>query len=148
MAQQHAALHDHIALATQLDRPLSLHCVRAHAPMLQALTTLPRGPMVVVLHSYTGAPENTARLLHLTSASVEVYFSLAGARVARLSPARRRACVEAVPIDRLLVETDADGNACMALQDTCALLATLLPGTTAEDVAAASALNAARVFCR
>lgn len=75
-----------------------------------------------------------------------MYFSISGARVAQLAPARQRACVAAVPLDRLLVETDADGGHCMSLQDTCELLGGLL-GCTAQGIAEKSALNATRVFC-
>ncbi len=90
-----------LALAVELDRPATIHCLRAFGLLEETLRncTLPRRGFL--LHSYAGPAEMIPQ------------FAALGARFS-LSPyfghprkAAQLAVFKAVPLDRLLVETDA-----------------------------------------
>lgn len=101
LPQQERVFRAQLALARQLELPLVLHVVRAHAQVLHILKSdgVPRPGGVV--HSYSGAAElvrdYVALGLHLSFAGPLTY------------PTARRvhAAARAVPAERLLVETDA-----------------------------------------
>jgi TatD DNase family protein len=101
LAPQERAFRAQLALARQLDLPLVLHVVRAHAPVLRILKGdgVPRRGGVV--HSYSGSAELVADYLRLG-----LHISFAGP-VTYPEARRVHAAVKAVPSDRLLVETDA-----------------------------------------
>lgn len=113
-AVQAAALAVHLALALELRRPLSLHCVRATGPLTDLLSSRAPFPAGVVLHAWGGSADATRRLARLEG----VYFSV-GARQLLSAPPRgqeglaqplsdkARAMLAAIPPGRLLVETDA-----------------------------------------
>jgi TatD DNase family protein len=113
-ALQAAALSTHIALALDLHRPLSLHCVRATGALTELLTARAPFPAGVVLHAWHGSADATRRLAQLEG----VHFSV-GARQLLAAPPRvgegvaqpvsekARAMLAAIPAGRLLVETDA-----------------------------------------
>ena len=93
----------HLELARRLDRPTILHCVAAHGPMLELLDEAATPPCVV--HSFTG---NRELVREYTSRGHYLSFST--------SVLHPRACrvlesVEAVPADRLLIETDSPDQA-------------------------------------
>lgn len=98
--EQTEVFRDQIALAVELQRPVNLHCRRAWGALLEELRrcpTLPRGFMV---HSYSGSTETLAPLLELGG-----YISFSGSIT--LSGNRRgHAAAQAVPLERLLIETD------------------------------------------
>ncbi len=97
--QQHV-LAAHLALAHGTELPIVLHCVGAHGmllAMLEARGALPGGG---VMHSYSGPAELVPRYQELG-----LSFSFAGI-VARPEAQRPRRALAAVPIDRLLVESD------------------------------------------
>ena len=99
-ARQLRVLQWHLALATRLQRPVLLHCVAAHADLLAVLRShgaLPRGG---VLHSYSGSAEQLGPLLQCgLMASFAGPVTWPGAHKAPRA-------AQAVPSDRLLVETD------------------------------------------
>lgn len=100
MDVQRAVLRRHLEVACELELPLILHCVRAHGAMLEELErvgTLLRGG---VMHSYGGPPDLIGRYEKLG-----LSFSFAGV-VAREAAKKNRASLAAVPLDRLLVESD------------------------------------------
>lgn len=103
------------------------------------------------MHAYTGSPDTTTRLVHATphSQHTRVFFSLSGRTLMRLPPDKMRVVVGAIPLDRVLLETDTDGRGeVMCLQETCALVAPLIAGGVKESVLQeASVRNAQRVFC-
>ena len=90
-----------LALARQLDLPLVLHIVRAHAEALRILKTdgVPQAGGVV--HSYSGAAEQVGDYVALG-----LHISFAGP-VTYPDARRVQAAARAVPVERLLVETDA-----------------------------------------
>lgn len=87
--------------AAEHDRPASIHCVRAWPQFDEILraTPVPRGGFL--LHAYSGSAEQVPALVESGA-----YFSF---NTSYLDPrkTRQRAAFKAVPLDRLLVETDA-----------------------------------------
>lgn len=90
-----------LALAAELDRPASIHCLRATGALQEVLrsTRLPRRGFL--LHAYSGPLELVRPL-----ADLGAYFSYNGYFLRARHEARNRVFA-AVPSERLLVETDA-----------------------------------------
>lgn len=90
-----------LALAAELDRAASIHCVQAFGALLETLQKPPRSKRGFLLHGYGGPAE-----MIQTFTDLGAYFSfniqLEGARFAD-----RRENFRTIPVDRLLVETDA-----------------------------------------
>jgi TatD DNase family protein len=90
----------HVEVARELKLPVIVHCVRAHGALLELLEAggpLPRGG---VMHSYGGPPELVGRYARLGMS-----FSFAGI-VTRPVAQKARAALAAVPLERLMVESD------------------------------------------
>lgn len=87
-----------LALAVDLDLPACVHAREAWETLLPELESLPVRGMV---HNYTGGPEIVERL-----AGRGWYFSFGGVATRRHAPRIERA-IRAVPLERILVETDA-----------------------------------------
>ncbi|KIZ06047.1 TatD DNase family protein [Monoraphidium neglectum] len=106
---QLALLREQLALAAELSRPVSIHCVRGYGHLLQLFAALPASgagcPPAVMLHSYGGSPEDVARFCRLPGIGRRFFFSFSAAINAR-APDKLVARVRAVPDDRLLVESD------------------------------------------
>ena len=97
-ARQVAVLQAHFALARRTGLPLLLHCLKAHAVLLELLRAAPLPPSI--LHSWSGSAEMARQF-----AGLGHYFSFAGSIT--LPRARRPLeSARAVPADRLLLETD------------------------------------------
>jgi TatD DNase family protein len=98
--RQREVLRGHLAIARRRGLPVVLHCLRAQDAMLEELERdgLPFGG---VMHSFSGSAEQVAPLARLG-----LHFSFAGPVT---WPAARRplAALKAVPLGRLLLETDA-----------------------------------------
>ena len=90
-----------LALAAERNLAASIHCVDAHGALLDALETTPLPARGILLHAYTGSAEMLPRLVKLGA-----YFSFNGKFLAEKQQ-RRRDTFLRVPLDRLLVETDA-----------------------------------------
>lgn len=137
----------HLELSRRLDRPTILHCVGAHGPMLELLDESPTPPCV--LHSFTGNRELVREYVsrgHYLSFSTSV-----------LHPRARRVLesVEAVPADRLLIETDspdqAPGTQPEAINEPANLVEVArrvaqLRDTSVSEIARLTRENARRVF--
>lgn len=98
--RQKSLLRDQLALAHRLDRPVTLHCLRAWGSLLDELEAadLRRSPL---LHSYGGPADMVDRF-----ASLGAYFSISG-YFFREDKAGKLAVFDRVPPERLLIETDA-----------------------------------------
>jgi TatD DNase family protein len=90
-----------LRLAAERGLPVSIHCLKAWGPLLEILQREPRPPCGFLLHSYGGAPELIPGLVKLGA-----YFSLPG-YFARETKTRQRETFRRVPLERLLIETDA-----------------------------------------
>ncbi|MCF7784667.1 MAG: TatD family hydrolase [Prosthecobacter sp.] len=94
-------LRTQLALAVELDRPATLHCLRAFGLLEETLrkATLPRRGFL--LHSYGGPAEMIPGFVKLGA-----YFSLSP-YFGHPRKAAQLAVFKDVPLDRLLAETDA-----------------------------------------
>ncbi len=105
MDRQLAVLKAHFELAKKHALPVLVHCLRAHPPLERLLKAEGPPPRGVLLHSYSGSHE-----LVKTYAKLGCWFSFTGP--VTFAEARRPLdAVRAVPIDRLLVESDAPDQA-------------------------------------
>jgi len=90
-----------IQLASKLDRPVTIHCVRAWEPLRQLLLRHPMPHRGFLLHAFSGPP------------ALIPFFVARGARFSfspyflhpRKTPARL--AFQSIPLDRILIETDA-----------------------------------------
>ncbi|MGQ0633519.1 MAG: TatD family hydrolase [Planctomycetaceae bacterium] len=140
----------HLDLARTLDVPFVVHCREAERAVLdELLRAAAIGPLRGVMHSFTG-DEATAR----ACVELGLYISFAGMVTYKKSQALRQVA-QTVPLDRLLVETDAPylapqpmrgkRNEPAFVRATVECLAELL-GMTATDLAERTSENAARLF--
>jgi TatD DNase family protein len=90
-----------LRLAKALERPACVHCRKAWEAVLHILNDLGGLPSGFMLHSYSGPVEMVAPL-----AEMGAYFSFSGT-ITRHRNERGHAAAAAVPLDRLLIETDA-----------------------------------------
>ncbi|MBI5775633.1 MAG: TatD family hydrolase, partial [Verrucomicrobia bacterium] len=98
---QEEAFTAQLALATERNLPVSIHCLQAWGRMHELLRAGPRPARGFLLHSYGGPAEMVAPL-----AKLGAYFSFPG-YYAHERKARQRETFKLVPADRLLIETDA-----------------------------------------
>lgn len=99
-AVQREAFRDHIALAKELGLPMQIHDREAHAQVLAVLDA-DGAPERTILHSFSGDAEFARACLDRG-----FYLSFSGVVTFRSAEPLRQAA-RIVPIDRLLVETDA-----------------------------------------
>jgi len=108
MEEQEEVFLQQLELACRLKRPVTIHCVQAYGKVLQALTTT-QLPSPAILHSYTGSKEMVKSFLALKPTMV--YFSLSG-HILKLPPNKAVSLVKSIPLNRLLLESDAP-DACL-----------------------------------
>ena len=90
-----------LALAAELNRPATIHCLRAWGALDELLRTHPLPKRGFLLHAYGGPQEMVAGFAKLGG-----YFSF-NAYFLHERKARQREVFRHIPADRLLVETDA-----------------------------------------
>jgi TatD DNase family protein len=90
-----------LRMAAERNVPASIHCLKAWGRLYDLLKAEPRPACGFVLHSFGGPVEMIASLARLGA-----YFSLPG-YFAHERKTRQREAFRHVPIDRLLIETDA-----------------------------------------
>lgn len=144
--RQLAAFDAQMALASAVGKPAVIHAREADDDVAAVLRNHPS--TVAILHSYSSGPD-----LLRTGLSLGHYVSWSGMVTFRNWSAE--ALVREVPLDRLLVETDAPylapvphrgrRNEPAYVVQTAARLAAVL-GRTAEEIAAHTTANAERVF--
>jgi TatD DNase family protein len=100
MERQVAVLRGHLRLARRLLLPVSLHCLRAHDPLLALLAEEPL-PAGGVLHSFSGSADQVRAY-----ARFGLHYAFAGP-VTYERARRPLEAARAVPRERLLLETDA-----------------------------------------
>lgn len=151
LERQERVLRAHLALARELALPVSLHVFRVHGPALKLLKAFGPMPAGGVVHSYSGSAELVRDYLKLGWA-----FSFAGA-VTRSNAKRPLTAANAVPLEHLLVETDAPFQPTGAdardrtrgePRDLPAVIEALARarGVAPEVLAEATTANARRVF--
>lgn len=105
MDEQAEVFASQLALAAEFNRAASIHCTQAFGMLLDILRASPRPERGFLLHHYGGPVEMVK-----TFADLGAYFSF---NIESLHPRHktRRETYQAVPVDRLLVETDAPAYA-------------------------------------
>jgi TatD DNase family protein len=101
LAAQEEVFAWQLRLAAERNLPVSIHCLQAWGLLYDILRREPRPACGFLLHSYGGPLEMVNPL-----ADLGAYFSLPG-YFAHERKARQRETFRHVPIDRLLLETDA-----------------------------------------
>lgn len=94
-------LKQQLMLAKELQRPISVHCVRAFGELQETLKELGPFPEGVILHSFLGSAEMVQPL-----AKYGAFFSFSGF-LTSLSTKKAKKMLQEVPLDRMLLETDA-----------------------------------------
>ena len=98
---QRTVFAEQVRLAAELGLPLVIHCRDAWEDCLDVLDKNSSGPLRGVFHCYTGSPDTVPQLI-----DGGFYISFAG--LVTFSKADEcRAAAKKVPLDRLLIETDA-----------------------------------------
>ncbi len=97
---QHAVFRTHLKLADELNRPLTIHCLRAWGPLMEELRPLTSFPKML-LHSFNGSREIAQQL-----AKFGAYFSFSGSFLHERKSSLRE-IFRNLPPDRILLETDA-----------------------------------------
>jgi TatD DNase family protein len=147
-AVQQAAFRTHIGIAKQAGKALVIHDRDAHADVLRILEEV-GAPASTVFHCFSGDVS-----MSRYCAERGYYMSFAGT-VTFKNAAQTREAAAAVPLDLLLVETDAPfltpspyrgrPNAPYLVPLTVRALAAV-KGVDEEEIAAATAANAEKVF--
>jgi TatD DNase family protein len=147
---QAAGLRTHIAAARESGLPLVIHSRNADADTATILEEeMAKGPFTAVLHCFTGGAELARR-----AAALGHYISFSGIITFKKSDALRAIAAE-VPLDRLLVETDAPflapephrgkTNEPAFVVHTAAAMARIR-GLTQQEIAAATTENFFRLY--
>ncbi|KAL8119652.1 uncharacterized protein LOC141724389 [Apium graveolens] len=100
-ADQIEIFQQQLQLAKGLNRPASVHCVRAFGDLLPVMKSLGPFPAGVILHSYLGSAEMVPEF-----AKLGAYFSFSG-YLMFLKESKAKKMLKSVPADRILLETDA-----------------------------------------
>jgi len=100
LAAQEEVFVAQLGLARELELPLMVHCLKAWGWLREVLAR-EGPPPAMLIHAYGGAAEMIPPL-----AAMGAFFSFGGS-VLDTRKLRARAALQAVPLDRLLVETDA-----------------------------------------
>ena len=98
-AAQETIFIEHIKLAKQFNKPLIIHARKATERVIHLLKQ--HGPVTGVIHSYSGSLEQARQLV-----AMGFYLGIAGPITYPRSN-RIRAIVQDVPLENLLLETDA-----------------------------------------
>jgi TatD DNase family protein len=99
-AAQEEVFRAQLALAVDRELPVTIHCLKAWGWLLDVLADIPSLPPMLI-HAYGGSAEVVQPLT-----TMGAYFSFGGSVLGQ-NHLRARAALQAVPLDRLLIETDA-----------------------------------------
>lgn len=105
LERQVRVLRGHFALARKHRLPLLMHCLRAHPALLELLKDEPVPEAGLLMHSYSGSADLTKKYVRFGC-----HFSFAGP-VSFVEARRPIDALKSVPLERLLVETDAPDQA-------------------------------------
>ena len=150
LEQQVVMFRRHMVLARQHGLPFVIHCREAEADVVAELEReSARGPLQAVMHSFSGDAATARRCVELG-----LHISLAGMLTYKKSDSLRAAAAE-IPLERLLIETDAPylapvprrgkRNEPAWVRHTADCLAEI-KGVTTRELAARTTENARRFF--
>jgi TatD DNase family protein len=101
LQRQQEAFHWQLRQATERNLPTSIHCLKAIGPLMDCLRSIELPRRGIHLHAYNGPVELIAELVELGA-----YFSFNAGQL-KAPQSKSAARIQAVPSERLLVETDA-----------------------------------------
>jgi Tat protein secretion system quality control protein TatD with DNase activity len=104
--QQMEAFRQQLQLAVDLNRPVSLHCVKAYGDMFDLLRTAPALPPAVYMHSWGGKVGMLESYVKMKRYGDRFYFGFSAFANLRQNCHKTSAVIAAVPDDRLLLESD------------------------------------------
>jgi TatD DNase family protein len=135
---QEEAFRRQLALATERNLPVTIHCLKAWGPLLEVLRAEPLPKRGFLIHSVNASPEVISELAEMGG-----YFSVSGPFI---EPGRKRyqEALRAIPLDRLLIETDAPDM----LPPESHRLVKLTDAATGEELCHPANLLAIYVFVR
>lgn len=93
-----------LALAAELSLPVSVHCVHAQGDLQNILASAPRLPPSIYLHAFGGARGTVEQLIKAKKYGDRLYFGFA--TCINLKSSKGKEAIQAVPADRLVVESD------------------------------------------
>ncbi|CAK0745558.1 hypothetical protein CVIRNUC_001628 [Coccomyxa viridis] len=99
--EQAAVFSEQLRLGKELQRPISVHCVKAFGELSNIVQKAGPFPAGLVLHSWMGSAEMTKQLARIEG----VYFSISGHTLG-LSDKKLGPMLQQIPLARLLLETD------------------------------------------
>ncbi len=101
MKIQQPVFREQIGIAVELDRPVTIHCLKAWEELFDEMDQAPAWPKKFLMHSFGGSIEVARRLLKRGA-----WFSFSGYF---LNPRKAKvlAVFKQLPKDRILLETDA-----------------------------------------
>ena len=99
---QERAFRTQLALAVELNRALTIHCVKAIGPLMDILRTSVLPPRGFLLHSWNGPVELVPELAQLGA-----HFSFSAHHLIPRNVDLRAQFAVAIPRERILLETDA-----------------------------------------
>lgn len=147
---QEAAFIRQLELSAERKVPLSVHCRKAWAGMIEILNDFGPHPKGLVLHAFSGSKEIIDRL-----APLNAFFSFGGSLTYPMNK-RGPNALRHVPADRLLIETDAPDITPHDLQDAinrpqnlpliCQQVADLREQSV-HEIARITSENGCRLFC-
>jgi TatD DNase family protein len=148
-AEQERVFLAQLEIARALERPVSIHCRRAWGRLIELLDTFGQLPRGMLIHCFGGSAETALELVRRGA-----YISFSGS-ITRPNNRKAGPAMQAVPADRILIETDApdilphgldaDDNEPAFLPLTLARAAELR-GVSKESLAELTCRNAERFF--
>lgn len=134
-----------LALATELRRPVVVHSVKATRDMTDAFRLASELPPRIFMHSFGGSEDFLKQLIKMKKFGDRFYFGFSS--VINLRSPKTRSVIEAVPDDRLLLESDLcdPTHAEDELRIMLAIIADI-KGWTVKEAARRTRENAARFF--
>lgn len=128
-AAQVQVWEEQMRLASELRRPVSMHCVRAQGTVYDWLKARQafEYPPSLAFHSYTGSPEMATALLRLPHLENRLFFGFSAAVCLRTpaAEAKLRDVLRVIPPTTILLESDLDDRAAIpdAMARICAFVA-------------------------
>jgi len=149
--EQEEVFRAQLELAAKLGRAASIHCRRGWETVLDILNHSPILSRGFVVHSYSGSVEMIEPL-----SKIGAFFSFSGS-ITRPANRRGAQAARAVPVDRLLIETDAPDilplmeNSTSTVNEPANLVHVLralaaIRNTTEDEIAKHTYDNARRLF--
>lgn len=146
MDTQQQAFEWQLELATNLQRPVSVHCVQAMGPLMTSIGNIKKRlqklPPAIYFHAFGGKSatvDQLAALCRCKSSKTKVYFGFAP--VVNFKSPKTADVIRRVGVDRIVLETDHEDAAHVpaAMQQGVAFLAETLDVSCSELVARANA---------